>query len=101
MGFLSNLKIRPKLLIALTPLALMAVAAAIYSSIESKAIDTKYSDLITKDERALSNLTYARANENLFGQFLYKVIAELDAARMQTIEADLERSYSDFKASIA
>ena len=101
MGFLSNLRIRPKLLIALAPLALMAVAAAIYSSIESKTIDTKYSDLISKDERALSNLTYARANENLFGQFLYKVIAELDVSRMQTIEADLDRSYSDFKGSIA
>jgi len=100
MGFLSNLKIRPKLLIALAPLALMAVVAALYSSIESKAIDTRYSDLITNDEHALSNLTYARAKENLFGQFLYKVIAEPDAARMRAVQADLDKSYSDFKASI-
>jgi signal transduction histidine kinase/CheY-like chemotaxis protein len=97
MGFLSNLKLRPKLLIALLPLALMAFIAAIYLSIETKAIDTKYSQLIANDERALSNLTYARAQENLFGQFLYKDIAELDPGRIQAIEADLDKSYADFK----
>ena len=101
MGFLSNLKIRPKLMIALAPLAIMAVVAALYSSMENKAIDTRYSDLITNDERALSNLTYARAKENLFGQFLYKVIAEPDAGRMRAIEADLDKSYSDFKTGIS
>jgi len=101
MGFLSNLKIRPKLLIALAPLALMAIVATVYRSIESTAIDTRYSQLIANDEHALSQLTYARAQENLFGQFLYKDIGELDPARMQVIEADLDRSYSDFKASLA
>jgi len=101
MGFLSNLKIRPKLLIALAPLALMAIVAAVYSSIESKAIDTRYSQLISNYMRALSQLTYARAQENLFGQFLYKDIAELDPDRLRVIEADLDKSYADFKANIA
>jgi signal transduction histidine kinase/CheY-like chemotaxis protein/HPt (histidine-containing phosphotransfer) domain-containing protein len=101
MGFLSNLKLRPKLLIALLPLALMAVIAAIYRSIETKGIDTRYSQLIANDERALSNLTYARAQENLFGQFLYKDIAEPDPDRMQAIEADLDKSYADFKGLMA
>jgi signal transduction histidine kinase/DNA-binding response OmpR family regulator/HPt (histidine-containing phosphotransfer) domain-containing protein len=101
MGFLSNLKIRPKLLIALAPLALMAIVAAVYSSIESKAIDSKYSQLIATYERALSQLTSARAQENLFGQFLYKDIAELDPDRLRVIEADLDNSYAEFKANIA
>jgi signal transduction histidine kinase/CheY-like chemotaxis protein len=100
-GFLSNLKLRPKLLIALAPLALMTIAAAVYSSIESKAIDTRYSELISNSERALSQLTYARAQENLFGQFLYKDIAELDPDRLRVIEGDLDKSYADFKANIA
>jgi signal transduction histidine kinase/CheY-like chemotaxis protein len=101
MDFLSDLKIRPKLLIALAPLALMAIVAAVYSSIESKMMDTQYSRLIANDERALSQLTYARAQESLFGQYLYKDIVELDPGRMRAIEADLDESYSDFKASIA
>jgi len=101
MGLLSNLKIRPKILIALAPLLLMAIVAGIYSSIESQAIDTRYSQLIANDERTLSNLTHALAKENLFGQFLYKYIAEPDLARMQVIQQDLERSYSDFKVSVA
>jgi signal transduction histidine kinase/CheY-like chemotaxis protein len=101
MGFLSNLKLRPKLLIALLPLALMAVIASIYRSIETKGIDTRYSQLISTDERALANLTYASAQENLFGQFLYKDIAELDPDRIRAIEADLDKSYADFKALMA
>jgi hypothetical protein len=39
MGLLSNLRLRPRLLIVLAPLALMTLAATIYSSLESKRID--------------------------------------------------------------
>src|SRR6185437_1502452 len=46
MGFLANFKIRNKLLVAMLPLALMAIGAGGYSSIESKRIDTWYSNLI-------------------------------------------------------
>src|SRR6516162_2892964 len=55
-GFLSNLKIRRKLLIALAPLAAMVVVAALYSSIQSRMIDTAYTELIDKDVKALHNL---------------------------------------------
>ena len=44
MGIFANLSLRRKLLAAMLPLALMAIAAGVYSSIESKVIDTWYSN---------------------------------------------------------
>jgi hypothetical protein len=46
MGFLANFRIRNKLLIAMLPLAMMAIGAGVYSSIKSEKIDTWYSNLI-------------------------------------------------------
>src|SRR5262249_20582590 len=101
MGFLSNLKIRRKLLIALTPLTAMVVVAALYSSIESKVGDTWYSDLIDKDMAALRSLTEARALTMRFGLFLYKLVGETDPDRMRVIEGDLDKAYVDYRAAIA
>ncbi len=39
MGIFANLKLRRKLLLAMAPLAIMATLAAVYSSIEMRAID--------------------------------------------------------------
>ena len=44
MGLLANKKIRTKLLLAVMPLTVMVLVATIYSSYETKAIDTWYSD---------------------------------------------------------
>ena len=70
MGILANFKIRTKVLFALSPLALMVVLAALYSSIEMHRIDAWYSNLISKDVKALHNLTIARVLNNRFGQLL-------------------------------
>jgi signal transduction histidine kinase/DNA-binding response OmpR family regulator/HPt (histidine-containing phosphotransfer) domain-containing protein len=101
MGFLSNLKIRRKLLIALAPLALMVVVAALYSSIEGKMIDTAYTELIEKDVKALHSVIEARALATRFGLFLYKEIAELDPDRMRVIEGDLDKTYAEHQSLIA
>ena len=101
MGFLSNLKIRRKLLIALAPLAAMVVVAALYSSIQSRMIDTAYTELIDKDVKALHNLIEARALATRFGLSLYKDIAELDPDRMRVIESDLDKTYAEYQALIA
>src|SRR5215472_18010319 len=101
MGLLSNLRIRPKLLIALAPLALLALAAALYSSIQSKWIDDQYTELISKNEYSLRRLLDARSNLILYGALLYKDIAELDPDRMRAIESEIEKTYSEFKAGIA
>ena len=101
MGFLSNLRIRPKLLVALAPLAVMVVVAALYSSIQSKTIDSAYTELIGKDVKALHSVIEARALATRFGLFLYKDIAEPDPDRMQMIEADLDKTYAEYEAFIA
>jgi signal transduction histidine kinase/CheY-like chemotaxis protein len=101
MGLLSNLRIRPKLLIALAPLALLALAAALYSSIQSKWIDDQYTELISKNEYSLRRLLDARSKLILYGALLYKDIAELDADGMRAIESEIEKTYSEFKAGIA
>ena len=100
MGLLSNFKIRTKVIIALLPLAIMVILAVLYSSDRMSTIDAAYSSLISKDLNALQDLTVARALNNRFGQLLYKEIAEPDVARMRVIDAELDRTASDFHSSI-
>ena len=63
MGVLANFKIRTKVLLALLPLAIMVIVAALYASIEIKSIDTAYSDLIENEIKSYQQLTVARAHE--------------------------------------
>jgi len=100
MGFWANLKLRPKLMVAMAPLMLMAVVAALYSSAESKWIDTEYSGLISTYEYTLRRLGDARAKEILFGQLLYQEGAEPDPGRVRAIEGELEKNYAGSKASL-
>jgi signal transduction histidine kinase/DNA-binding response OmpR family regulator/HPt (histidine-containing phosphotransfer) domain-containing protein len=99
--FLTNLKLRRKLLITMAPLALMVIVAGLYASIESKKIDTRYSELLDHDVRALQCLTQARAQAALFGQLLYMDIAELDANKMRIIDGQLDQAYTDYQVLIA
>jgi signal transduction histidine kinase/CheY-like chemotaxis protein/HPt (histidine-containing phosphotransfer) domain-containing protein len=100
MGLLANFKIRTKVLIALLPLVVMVIVAALYASIEMDNIDSRYSDLITQDVRALHNLTIARSQSNQFGLFLYKEIAETDLGTMQAVDADLDKTAADLYSYI-
>src|SRR5271167_1751022 len=100
MGLLANFKIRTKVLIALLPLAIMVIAAALYSSIEMDRIDTRYSDLLDRDVKALQDLTAARALDNRFGWFLYKEIAETDVDTMRVIDADLDKTAAEFHSTV-
>jgi hypothetical protein len=100
MSYLANRRLRSKLLIALVPLAAMVVVAALYSSIESKTINAWYIQLIDKDLSVLQELTDARGLQALYGQLLYKDIAELDPDRMQIIEGDLDKTYTDYRTII-
>ncbi len=101
MGFLANLRIRSKLLIALALLAVMVVVAAVYSSIEIKAIDTRYSELIDHDVTALNRALEGRALTMRFGLFLYQTIAESDPDKMHAIQAELDKTDADYRAVIA
>jgi signal transduction histidine kinase/DNA-binding response OmpR family regulator/HPt (histidine-containing phosphotransfer) domain-containing protein len=96
-NFFANLKLRRKLLIAMAPLALMVVAAGVYSSFESKTIDTWYSNLIDTEVKALRSLAEARSHTNRFGLFLYELVAETDPDRKQVIDGELEKTRSDYQ----
>src|ERR1700756_4484024 len=98
---LGNLRIRAKLLVALLPLALMVIAATLYSSLEMLKIDTRYSHLIANDVEALQSLTLARVMDNRYHQILYQHIAETDPDKMRSLEAELDQTASQFHSNIA
>jgi len=100
MGLLANFKVRSKVLIALLPLAMMIIIAALYSSDRMSTIDARYRGLFDKDVKALQNLTLAQAHNNKFGLFLYKEIAELDPVRMSVIDGEIDQTVADFHASM-
>jgi two-component system, sensor histidine kinase and response regulator len=100
-GVLANFKIRTKVLIALLPLALMVVAAALFSSIEMKQIDTLYSNLLDTEITFFQRLTLTRAINNRFEQYLYKEIAETDVDRMRVTDGQLDQVAAAFRAVAA
>jgi len=100
MGLLANLKIRTKVFIALLPLAIMVIIAALYSADRMSTIDAKYSYLLDKDVKALSSLTLAQAHNNKFGLYLYKEIAEPDLDRMLVVDSDIEQTMVEFHAAL-
>jgi signal transduction histidine kinase/CheY-like chemotaxis protein len=99
MGILSNLKIRTKVLLALLPLALMVILAALYASIEMERIDSWYRNLIDQDVLTWQSLTNARALNNRFGQLLYEEIAERDLDRMLRLDAELDQTATEYHAA--
>jgi signal transduction histidine kinase/CheY-like chemotaxis protein len=101
MGIFKNLRLRRKLLIAMVPLVLMVVAAGVYSSFESKMIDTWYSELIANQVEALRNVGEARAHTNRFGQFLFELIDETDPDRRQVIDGQLKKVADDYHTAMA
>src|SRR5271170_2302751 len=100
MRFFENLRLRRKLLVAMLPLALMVIVAGVYSSIESKSIDTQYSDLIDGQVKALRSVTEARSHTNRFGLFLYAIVAETDLARRLSLDAELEKTRAAYEEVI-
>ena len=100
MGLLANFKIRTKIIIALLPLAIMVIIAALYSSDRMSTIDARYSALLDHDVKALHELTLVQAHNNKFGLLLYKEIAELDPDRMAVIDGEIDQTVTDFHTSM-
>src|SRR5271167_3538540 len=96
-NFFANLKLRRKLLIAMALLALMVVVAGVYSSFESKTIDTWYSNMIDTEVKGLRSLTEARSHTNRYGMFLYDLVSETDPDRKQVIDGELEKTGRDYQ----
>src|SRR4051812_32748493 len=101
MGLLANKSIRTRLLLAVLPLTVMVLLATIYSSYETKAIDTLYSDLISHDAKTLQSMSIARSHVMRFGLYLYEEISEPDADKRQSIDVELDKTWRDFRVRIA
>jgi two-component system, sensor histidine kinase and response regulator len=101
MGILANLKLRRKLLLATLPLILMAIIAGIYTSVEVRMIDDWYSRLIDHDLRAAHQLEVARSLNMRYAFGLYRIVVETNPAQMHIVDADLDATYSAYKAAIA
>ena len=101
MGLLTNRKIRTKILLAVMPLTVMVLVATIYSSYETKAIDTWYGNLIQHDAKTLQSVTIVRAHTMRYGLYLYEEITEPDADKRQSIDVELDKVWRDYRARIA
>ena len=101
MGLLANFKIRTKVLVAMLPLALMAIGAGVYSSIESQKIDTWYSNLINNYVKTFQSVTAARGNTMRFRLLLYQLVAEDNPDQRQENDGELDRVQSDYRALLA
>src|ERR1700758_2428488 len=101
MGFLANFKIRSKLLVAMLPLALMAIGAGLYSSIESKKIDTWYSNLIDNYVKTFQSVTAARGETMRFRLLLYQLVAEDNLDQRHENDGELDRVQADYRALLA
>ena len=97
MRFLSNLKIRSKVLVAFAPLVVMGLIATLYSSIESRNIDAWHSNLIIRDVQTLQDITEAHALINRFAMYLYRDAAEPEPDKAQIIESYLDRAYAEYQ----
>jgi signal transduction histidine kinase/CheY-like chemotaxis protein len=101
MGFLANIKLRRKLLIAMAPLAIMVIVESVYAAIQSSRIDTSYSDLIRTEVEGLRSVTEARSHTNRFGMFLFELVAETDPAKRPAIDAELDIVRADYQSVMA
>jgi two-component system sensor histidine kinase/response regulator len=101
MGLLANFKLRRKLLVAMAPLAIMVIVAGVYSSIESKMIDSWYSHLIDTEIKSVHHLDAARSLTMRYGLYLYELIAESNPDKLRIIDAELDAMHDEYKANIA
>ena len=101
MGILANLKLRRKLLLAMLPLVVMVIVAGAYASLEIRAIDSWYSELIDHQSQAVHQIDVVRSLTMRYGFDLYQLIVETDLGEMRLIDADLEATYNAYQAAIA
>src|SRR5258706_12574260 len=100
MGIFANLKLRRKLLFAMAPLAMMAILAAVYSSIEIRTLDDWYSQLVDRDWRAVHHIDIARALNMRYGFYLYRRIVETAPDQPPFLDPELNSSSSQSRTPV-
>ena len=83
------------------PLALMAIGAGVYSSLESQKIDTWYSNLIDNYVKTFQSVTAARGNTMRYRLLLYQLVAEDNPDQRQVDDAELDKTQAEYQALIA
>ena len=99
--FLTNLKLRRKLMIAMVPLALMVALAGLYATFQIKSIDSKYGELLDNDVKSLQTVTTQRSHTMRFGMVLYNLIAEKDRERVRALDEELDKVQADQQVTLA
>jgi methyl-accepting chemotaxis protein len=91
-----GLKVLPKLLMLMSLLALVSLAATVFATGKMRYIDDTYGDLIDGPGRA--NLAVARANRNLvyLNRSIYRLIAEVTDEGHQSAAKEIKESTEYF-----
>ena len=97
---LSNLKILHKFLLAISALALAALAGGGYSAYKMNAIDESYGVLLSQDTKALQVMLHVDDATNDMGQKLWNAVAESDVPTIRTLRTDFDREASDELAAL-
>lgn len=101
LSLFAHRKIRFKLLVALAPLVVVIGLVTLSTLTVTGQIDRRYGTLLEQGHTALISLTRANQQLQRLGLLLYQEIAETDPDRMQRIDAEIEGTYSAYKAFIA
>ncbi|HWQ10765.1 MAG TPA: PAS domain S-box protein, partial [Holophaga sp.] len=99
MKFFENMRIRNKVLLALSPLIAMVVFATFYSSIQMLRIDSRYQSIESQNK---VKLYITRANSRIYryGLLLYREITEKDEEAIQRTEEELTVTAKEFREFI-
>src|SRR5579872_7476018 len=97
---LSNTKILHKILLAISALALAALAGGGYAGYKMKTIDDTYSRLLDTDSHALTLMIHADDLTNDMGQKLWHAVAETDDATMKQIQSEFDKETADELAEL-
>jgi methyl-accepting chemotaxis protein len=92
---LSNVKILHKILLAISALALAALAGGGYAAWKMDTIDETYGQLLSQDTRALQVMLHVDDATNDMGQKLWNAVAESDAPTIKSLRTDFDKEAAD------
>lgn len=96
MHFFNNLRIANKVLVPLLLLGLVAIAATVFATTRTSAIDANYRSLISHDEKAAIALSRASARFLNTGRDIYMLLPEKNPERQDKLNADINTTREEF-----
>jgi methyl-accepting chemotaxis protein len=96
MEFLKNLKVASKVMLSLGMLALIVIAAVVFSSVRMYSIDGGYTQLIDQDAEAAKVLAAADQRLTAEGHLQYQLILESTPKGVETLKGKLAKNEKEF-----